>query len=229
MKINLKNNKVLILAVCTLLVLNFTLLTTLAWLTDSSEVVNTFTVGKVDIELEESDTDNDGDKHNNEYHLIPGEDCVKDPTMTVKAGSAESYLRIIMTVHNQPAVQKIIDNPKNDLDDYGDLLGGWDPAVWQYEGFTEDKAAKTISFEFRYKETVDGFNDENQPLNETLAALFTTLIVPETLTMEELNELYEGGFKIVLEGHAIQAAGFETADEAWAAFYEQVTKEEAGE
>lgn len=56
----------------------------IAWLTDTtSEVENTFTVGKVDIDLTETTTD---------YKMVPGNAIEKDPTVTVKSGSEECWL-----------------------------------------------------------------------------------------------------------------------------------------
>lgn len=57
---------------------------TIAWLTDKTgEVVNTFTVGNIDITLAETTTD---------YKMVPGNTIAKDPTVTVKAGSEDCYL-----------------------------------------------------------------------------------------------------------------------------------------
>lgn len=219
MTIRISKNKLMILAICLLLILNFSIFTTMAWMTDSAEVVNTFTVGKVDIDLEETDVDEDGNIRENKYHLIPGEEYVKDPTMTVKADSEESYLRIILTVHNASAVKEVI--AANELESFFDFLGGWDKDIWKLVKTTEDAQANTMTFEFRYKETVSGFNEKGEGVDVVLPALFTTLKVPGSLTMEDLDKLQKGGFKMVIEGHAIQKAGFDTEAEAWAAFVKE--------
>lgn len=192
---------------------------TLAFLTDSEQAVNTFTVGKVSMSLAETDVDNDGDTLANEYRLVPGMEYTKDPTVTIDAGSEQAYVRMILTIHNHTAVQAIVDNEKNNLTDYADLLGGWDETSWIYKDFTVDEEANTIAFEFRYKETVDGFADDGTEADLELPALFEKLIIPGTLDNTELQSLYDGGFKMVVEGHAIQAAGFEdNEDGAWVAF-----------
>lgn len=153
----------------------------------------------------------------NEYHLIPGYSYLKDPTITVAANSEPTYLRMMLTVHNASAVQAILD--KYQLGDYSVLLGGWDNNVWQYHGFTEDTAANTITFEFRYPEVVAGGAQDT-----LMPALFTKVIAPSQLTNEDLLALYgdiahsEGDFKMVVVGHAIQAATFADANAAWAAF-----------
>lgn len=76
--------KKLMAAVAVALTLCVTIGGTLAWLTDTTdEVKNTFTVGKVDIALEET-TEN--------YKMIPGESIRKDPVVTVKSDSEDCWL-----------------------------------------------------------------------------------------------------------------------------------------
>ena len=73
---------------------------TLAWLqAETDPVVNTFTVGNINITLDEADvddTDEDGDVTErdkaNEYKMIPGQTYTKDPIVTVKADSEDCYL-----------------------------------------------------------------------------------------------------------------------------------------
>ena len=58
---------------------------TLAWLTDqTAEVKNTFTVGTINIDLEESD--------DLDLKMIPGKTITKDPFVTVEEGSEASWL-----------------------------------------------------------------------------------------------------------------------------------------
>ncbi len=58
---------------------------TLAWLTDKTvPVVNTFTVGDINITLTESD--------NLDLKMVPGQPISKDPKVTVKAGSEACWL-----------------------------------------------------------------------------------------------------------------------------------------
>lgn len=57
---------------------------TLAWLTDKTgPVVNTFTVGDINIELTETTTN---------YKMVPGNTISKDPKVTVKANSEACWL-----------------------------------------------------------------------------------------------------------------------------------------
>ena len=219
----MKNTKkILLCCICIIAVATASVLGTLAYLTDTDSAVNTFTVGRVQITIDEAKVNPDGtlvegaDRvQKNEYHLLPGMSYTKDPTLTVAADSEDAYVRMILTVHNASAVQAILD--KYNLGDFSVLIGGWDQNIWLYEGFNEDTTANTISFEFRYKEIVEGSDSDN-----VLDALFDTLIVPGEITGEEMQALYDGGFKMEVFGHAIQATGFDTADYAWAAFDKQV-------
>ncbi|MBQ2960034.1 MAG: hypothetical protein IJE09_02265 [Oscillospiraceae bacterium] len=83
--------KMLMMAVAVILVVVISVSATLAYLTDTDDVVNTFTVGKVDITLtEKEDTDNDG-KHTFE-DIVPGHKYDKTPVVTVKADSEKCYV-----------------------------------------------------------------------------------------------------------------------------------------
>lgn len=57
---------------------------TIAWLTDQTEsITNTFTVGNINIELEETVK---------EFKMVPGVTIAKDPKITVMSGSEACYL-----------------------------------------------------------------------------------------------------------------------------------------
>lgn len=58
--------------------------TTLAYFTDKTDSIkNTFTIGNVSIELNETTTD---------YKMVPGNDIAKDPTVKVISGSVDCWL-----------------------------------------------------------------------------------------------------------------------------------------
>ena len=58
---------------------------TLAWLNDKDDAItNTFTMGKVDVELDETT--------GTEYKMTPGSNTSKDPKVTLKAGSEAAYV-----------------------------------------------------------------------------------------------------------------------------------------
>lgn len=73
---------------------------TLAWLTaETQQVVNTFTVGNIKIDLKESDSEQDTDNNadTNSYKMIPGWYMDKDPKASVTEGSEDAYLFVKVT------------------------------------------------------------------------------------------------------------------------------------
>lgn len=212
-------SKLLVSGIGAVLTISGTVLGTLAFLTDTESAVNTFTVGKVSIALNETDVDGDGNTLANEYHLIPGTEYIKDPTVTVNSGSEESYIRMYLTVHNYSTVEKLISDSTNGLSDFTDFLGGMDDTAWRLKGSSENEAENTITYEYRYKVSVAGGSGGTE-----LEPLFDTLIIPQTLDGDELEALSKGGFQIDVEAHAIQASGFGSEDIAWEAFKSQTGK-----
>ena len=207
-----------------LMTVSVSILGTLAYLTDRDSVVNTFTIGRVDIALDEADVDEEGklildDKGNpvervkgNEYHLIPGQTYIKDPTITIKADSEESYIRMMVTVNCLKELDAIFAPDGAELTV---IFGGYNPAIWIYDGETRDETDNTITYEFRYKTTATGGTEDVM-----LESLFESFTIPGTITGEELETIRT--LTITVTGHAIQAAGFADEDAAWAAFAKQM-------
>lgn len=211
----MKRSKVLLLALCAVCLVAVSVLGTLAYLTDSENVVNTFTVGNVDIKLDETDVDETGTPiegndrvMENEYHLVPGGKYVKDPTVTVIKGSEESYIRMLVTISDIADLKAALGEnflPQN-------YVEGWDSNIWSCVNI-KDNGDDTVTYEFRYHKTVNAYKADEDIV---LEALFTKINVPGELSGEELKTIQE--MKITVIGNAIQKAGFETADAAWTAF-----------
>ncbi len=104
MKSKLFRSLLLITAAIALVV--STVFATMAYMTRQATITNTFTVGKITLELRESPVDSNGQKLTenttdseglkismaNKYHLIPGQTYDKDPTVYVMANSEACYL-----------------------------------------------------------------------------------------------------------------------------------------
>lgn len=90
----MKKYKLITLILAAALLLTGVVGGTVAWLIDKTEpVVNTFTYGDINIDLEETPTpDDDDDPDTNEYEMIPGEEITKDPKVTVNTDSKASWL-----------------------------------------------------------------------------------------------------------------------------------------
>ena len=211
--------KVLTLVLCAVLLVAGSVMGTLAYLTDSKEVVNTFTVGDVEIKVDETDVTPDGKPvedadrvEGNEYHLIPGQTYTKDPTMTVKKGSEESYVRMMVTINCISQLRTIFGQ------DFlpHEFIEGKDSNIWVYES-TVENGDNTVTYEFRYHKTVDAFEATEDVV---LEPLFTSFTIPGEMTGEQLATIAD--LEIRVEGHAIQTATFANDDAAWAAFKTQM-------
>lgn len=217
----MKRIKTVAIAFCAVAFVTMSILGVVAYLQDSATVKNTFTVGKVDVRLEESVVDEEGipvgdlnqdgkqdrTETGNTYHLIPGKSYTKDPTMTIEKGSEEAYVRLLVTVNCYEEL-KVIFGSAFSLEE---LVEGLDGQVWSFAGVTVDSSADTATYEYRYYETVSAKEAEL-----SLQPLFTKLTIPGTVTGEELATI--ANLEMDIEGHAIQRTGFKNAEKAWESF-----------
>lgn len=223
-------NKIMLLALCMVALIAVSVLGTMAYLTSTKTVTNTFTVGKVEITLDEAKVGTDGKALTgdeavrvmaNTYKLMPNGKYDKDPTVTVKAGSEESYVRILVTA----TFDKELDYTKvpSNLDE---IFTGYS-SKWVRVGepktstTTNDKGVKVsvITYEYRYDTNDTKKTDATVPatnVDNKLDPLFTKVEIPSTYTNDDLAAI--GGMTISIVAEAIQADGFTNADAAWAAF-----------
>ena len=235
-------SKALLLTLCAVLLVAASVMGTMAYLTSNDTVTNTFTVGKVAIKLDEAKVDDDGKAvagadrvKANEYKLLPGLTYTKDPTVTVLDGSEESYVRMKVTFNNAAQIIAMCTDP-----DFADEITGVENAfpLIRMVNFVEANAAKwdgiipdnmadtadmladtkyfdaandTLTYYFYYKDTVGAPDGD-----VVLPVLFDSIKVPDWVTGDQLKAL--NNFQITAVAEAIQAAGFDTADKAWAAF-----------
>lgn len=207
--------KALLLALCAVLLVAATVMGTMAYLTATDTVTNTFTIGKVAIKLDEAKANLDGTLVEgaervkaNEYKLLPGHTYNKDPMVTVLAGSEPSYVKMTVTFSKSNELDAIFAPNGANLTS---IFNGYDAANWIAKGNTKDETANTRTYEFWYKEAV-GAPDADVALD----ALFDSITVPSEITNGELAII--AGMTITVNAYAIQADGFTDADAAWAAY-----------
>lgn len=197
---------------------------TLAYLTSQDTVVNTFTVGNVQITLDEAQvnedgtyvTDHDNRVDSNKYHLLPGHTYIKDPTVTVLANSEECYVRMKVKVTNLINLEAAIPQASNP-GFYGadntfllqNLVEGWDSTLWNFESFAREE--NDGIYEFRYFTKLPKADN-----NTVLDDLFETITIPGSIDNDHLA--YLSGVTITVTAEAIQADGFANDDAAWNAF-----------
>lgn len=214
----MKKFKALLVVACALLLVAASVFGTMAYLTSTDTVTNTFTVGKVNIKLDEAKVNADGTPvtpaervKENSYKLLPGHTYTKDPTVTVEAGSEDSYVRMKVEVKNIDQLKAVFTDASycgtNGVFLLQKLVGDWDNAKWASVGYEQSKDGKTGTYEFRYYQKTGP---------ATLVPLFTTITIPGSVDAAGLEKL--GNVKINITGEAIQADGFADANAAWAAF-----------
>ena len=202
---------------------------TMAWLTmKTQDVVNTFTVGDINITLTESDADVDidgdgdidaddkkDDINNNSYKMVPGATIAKDPKVTVNANSEACYL--FVKIEQSANYTTYL---KDYIVDTGDgkwkALDGADGVYYrQVDATNADtsfyvlKGEGTDDYQYGYVEVkgevektdmkpIDGKDDNGTALTGT--ALTAEISARPTLTFT---------------AYAVQQSGFATAGDAW--------------
>ena len=117
-------SKALLLTLCAVLLVAASVLGTMAYLTSTDTVTNTFTVGSVAIKLDEAKANPDGtlvegaDRvKGNAYKLLPGHTYNKDPMVTVLNGSEASYIKMTVTFSKADALwyKEAVGAPNGDV------------------------------------------------------------------------------------------------------------------
>lgn len=196
--------KALGLMMAAVLLVTATIFGTMAYLTSTDEVTNTFTVGSVTISLDEAPVGADGKEiagdrvKANSYKLMPGHVYDKDPIVHFQPKSEASWLFIEVT--NEIA------NIESKANDYKSIAtqitdNGWTALV------DDDK---------------DGIADngvyyKSVPANTGDAAVdypvFQGFTVDGSVTGTTLESYNGKTVKII--AYAVQADGFTTASDAW--------------
>ncbi len=187
--------KVLILALCAVLLISATVMGTLAYLTaTTSQVKNTFTVGNVsfaDSALDEADVNEYGVKETenrvltNNYKLVPGHSYTKDPTVHMSKDTEDCWLFVkvvngISDIEAESTTTTIAAQMK---------ALGWTPVA---EG----------SNIYAYKQVAKAGDN---------IVVFNNFTLADDATVTG----YENA-TITIEAYAVQADGLDTAAEAWA-------------
>ena len=215
---------------------------TIAYLTDTDDATNTFTIGNVEIVLDEAavkegendegffsyveDAEKDRVKSNRYENLIPGSTICKDPTVK-NVGSQPAYIRVTLKHNNNDAIFTYFEN-----DEFLQSVVG-----------LSDTMLKATQIDVAWK-LADGTYGENATnvadLEDTLKAdekvyvfyftealnpsdaitLFTEINVPKSFTGTEMAAFKD--LVIDIHADAIQTGGFENVMEAFAAFDAQM-------
>lgn len=194
-----KKTKALMLVLCAVLLVTASVLGTMAYLTSTDEVVNTFTVGNVAITLDEAKTDANGVADSsaarvkaNDYHLLPGHTYTKDPTVHVLANSEDSWIfvKVDNDIANYEApttiATQITENGWTALDGVANVY---------YKAYTKSNAATDLLVFSNFK-IADGAN-----------------------ATDGWSSISADTTKVTVTAYAVQKDGFTTAKAAWNATF----------
>ena len=216
--------KAMLMTLCAIILVVATVFGTMAYLTSTDEVNNTFTVGNVKITLDEAKVDTNGSPVEgaarvkvNDYKLLPGHTYTKDPTIHVDAASEDCFIRAKVTLTN--AKEWIAIATKYADNKVENTIKGTDDNIWWVSQPAVDETANTVTYTFVYKN--ESHTDELGKRIWTSTdskdlVLFNEIAIPGGLTNDELAAV--GSSKITVVAEAIQADGFANADAAWKAF-----------
>lgn len=209
--------KILALSMCIALAAIAIVGASLAYFTDTKTATNTFTMGNVQIKLDETDIKNpEGDRvASNEYNVYPGAVVTKDPIVH-NTGKNGAYIRATVNVSNwmnlvaayYPDFKVTFPN-----DSYkaalnllvGELGEGWS-VVEVVAGDTFTVGQFDVKFILKYDGVLAAGADTT--------AMFQTVTIPAGIDNANADSFDE--VKVVAQ--AIQADGFTTWDAAFAAF-----------
>ncbi len=202
------SKKILALAMSAAVVTSIAAAGTLAYLTSQDTAVNTFTVGKVDIEIDESKVGPDGKiipgeapvKQNEYVDVLPGDVLDKDPAVTVKGGSADCYVYV--------AVWNCLANASGqDVLEYVD----WEANDENWEWVTEYLPWEAPAIEvYRYDGVLaeEGLvKSSNEDIQLGTVFVNNQVKIKGSATADDLADIYAP--VILVKGFAIQADNLE--------------------
>lgn len=224
-------SKIALLSVISLVVIS-SVFGTMSYFRDTDVSRSTFTVGRIKLELSETNVDgkdtfgvtNNAERDSiNNYHLVPGDSYVKDPTVTVKGNSEDAFVYMTLNINNY---SKLLDAFPSDRFE-GMYLSTVNKIInleaffnlnsndWKYCGMNVvDDCAQ---YRFTYRSKVLKSADDNH-----LGSLFTTMKIPVEADEDNLA-LFED-LTIDIKAYAVQALGFENYNEAWKASFDEESK-----
>lgn len=214
-----KFTKILCLVMGAILLITGTVAVTLAYLKAETELVeNTMTVGKVVIDLDEADVDEDGKPilnasrvRENTYKLVPGNTYTKDPVITIEAGSENCW--VFFGLHIDESVEGVLDNDEDvairaQLKDEGwqRLKNGTSVVSKEIDG---------VDYEIYCRAAVN----MDDATGDVKIDTFKSFTVNATAALGGTANDGEGFIKAM--AFAIQSANLDTAYAAWTAGWEQ--------
>ena len=196
--------------------------TTLAYFTVEDTKKNVFEIGAgVDVELTEEEWDDE-----EEHPVIPGKEYAKDPTVTVNDGGVDCYVRFVIEVTEREDIDKIVANylkrtGKTSFDPSA-LLSDFDASIYN-DIVVERPDSGTYADSTVYYLTVKEALSEGDSVTAFTGVTFpadlaTSDFYKDGDTSDNANKFDISSFNINVTAQVIQAEGFDTAADAFAAW-----------
>ena len=209
--------KTIAIVMLVVLVAAASVLGTLAYLTDTKKVDNTFTMGDVHIKLDETDVNNPkGDRvTENDYVVYPGAVVTKDPIVH-NVGANGAYIRATVNVSDwMNLVGAYYPDFKETFPNEGyraalNLLVGDLGEGWSVVDVEAGNVFTIGQFDAKFILKYDGVLESGRDTT----AMFQTVTIPAGI--DNANAASFNSVKV--EAQAMQANGFDTWEAAFAAF-----------
>lgn len=175
--------------------------TSLAYFTDKDAKTNTFTLGNVDIELNE-------ENWAAPTAAVPDVEYAKDPVVT-NIGENDAWIRVDVTLSDAAAFTAAAE--KHNITDLATIFAGHDEEKWTLAGTpVYDDEANTLTYSYYYNTVL--------AVGESTEALFTSVTIPAEFDNDDMKEI-GADFTIDVTAHAIQTAeSYGTVAEAFAKY-----------
>ena len=216
--------KALLLSLCAIMLVAATIMGTMAYLTSAPDaVVNTFTVGKLAITLDEADTDEygvilkgeDGNPlprvKGNEYKLVPGHRYVKDPTVHVQPNSEASYVFVVVDNGLKPVIDSNqIGAPENFISNIEEQIRVGTPDSHEWDFFYTAVNGKMVAVHWKAVKATGAEETIDLPV-------FDYFQLRNDINNATIDRAAQE--KITITAYACQQDGFGSAEEAWNATF----------
>ena len=162
--------------------------TSLAYFTDKDAKTNTFTLGNVDIELNE-------EKWAAPTAAVPDVEYAKDPVVA-NIGENDAWIRVDVTLSDAAAFTAAA--AKHQITDLATIFAGHDETKWTLAGEpVYNNKNDTLTYSYYYN-TVLAVDESTEPL-------FTSVTIPAVFDNDDMKEI-GADFTIDVTAHAIQTA-----------------------
>ena len=195
------------LAVCLLALLSAR---TLAWFTDSKEVVNEFNIATSEdtekddifsVDVWENTPEGDKDQDGYVYEdILPG-DVLKKEANVENTGYYDQYIRVTVTVSDAAAWQSALNTTK--VPKLEDIVNGWDRNANIWVDNSSEIVDDKIVYTMYYNGILQGDMESIYDNHKSVVTVFTAVKIPQSLTVEQAVA-FKNNFAISVKADAVQ-------------------------